>query len=71
MSAPRTAQAIKNAGYDRDEWWLRGEVHDKQVDYPYSVISIYNGYQPTRAPLTEYYGIRPMIHIDSIDAVNQ
>ena len=73
MSAPKTIRAVQNAGGDeRDEWWLRGEVHDKTNDYPYSALNVCDGYCPVRSPLTvATYGVRPLIHIDSVDGLNE
>ena len=69
MSAPKTVLAANRPGSsDRDTWWLRGEVYEKTSDYPYSNSSVWDGYCPVRGPLDSVYGIRLLIHVDSIES---
>jgi hypothetical protein len=68
MSAPKTVFAANRPdSNDRDVWWLRGEVHEKTSDYPYSNLTVVDGYCPCRDSLSSVNGIRPLIHVDSAE----
>ena len=71
MCSPVTIQAAKNVGgHPYDGWWLRGEVYDKTSSYPYSNMSVDEGYCPVQAPLTSQKGIRPLIRVNSINCLS-
>ncbi len=72
--APKTAWAARDDinNYEAYDWWLRGEVYDKQDDYPYSAIACGSDGPSSSIPVTgNDVGVRPVIRINSLDSVSQ